>query len=128
MKLIKIIVLLLVCSQSSCSNSDDDLTKEQEEQKLAEMITEIEKLASSQVCKDSTQWTFTCFGSKACGGPVGFIAYSQNIDTLLFLKKIEQHKIAQTAFNEKWGIFSDCSLPTEPKGVLCENNTPVFVY
>ena len=125
LKFIGIFLLVGICF--SCS-SDDRLTQEQEANNLDEMFSEIESLASSLNCNDSSEWTFTSYGDKACGGPVGFIAYSTNIDTVLFLKKIEDHRIAQQRFNEKWGIVSDCSTPAQPIGVICENGNPVFEY
>ena len=112
----------------SCSNDDNVLTQEQEAQQLSKMFVEIEALASSESCVETSEWTFTSYGSKACGGPIGYIAYSQNIDTALFLQKIEEHRMAQQAFNEKWGIISDCSIPQEPQTVVCENGNPVFEF
>lgn len=111
---------------SACSNTDDDLTKEQEAQRLDDMFTEIENLATSQVCEDSSEWTFTSYGSKACGGSVGYIAYSINIDTVSFLNKIQQHRVAQEEFNQKWNIISDCSVPAQPESVVCIDGKPVL--
>ena len=125
LKLIGIFLLMGFCF--SCS-SDDGLSQEQEATNLNKMLFSIEGLASSVNCIDSSEWTFTSYGEKACGGPVGYIAYSTNIDTAVFLEKIEEHRIAQQRFNEKWGIISDCSLPAEPIGVICQNGNPVFEY
>ena len=58
----------------SCGNNNE-LTKEQENQNLIQLFSEIERLANSESCTDSSEWTFTDYGSKACGGPVGFTAY-----------------------------------------------------
>ena len=118
---------LLIGLFFSCNN-DDGLTQEQEAQNLNQMFSEIESLANSEKCIDSEEWTFTSYGSKACGGPVGFIAFSTKIDTELFLEKIEEHRAAQEEFNQKWEIISDCSVPPEPSGILCENESPVFEY
>jgi hypothetical protein len=108
--------------------SDDDISQEQESQDLNEMFSEIKKLASNENCNDSSEWNFTNYGSKACGGPIGFIAYSKTIDTELFFIKIQEHRKAQQNFNKKWGIFSDCSIPSNPIGVLCKNGNPIFEY
>lgn len=111
----------------SC-NDDTELTQGQEAHNLNQLFSEIERLANSENCRDSAEWTFTSYGSKACGGPVGFIAYSTNIDIELFLEKIEEHRTAQQKFNEKWGIISDCSTPSLPSGIVCKNGNPVFEY
>lgn len=118
-------LLLGICL--SCDN-DNELTQEQEAENLSQLFAEIESLASMQDCTDPSIWNFTSYGHKACGGPVGFIAYSTTIDTVLFLEKIETHRAAQQDFNIKWGIFSDCSIPVQPSGLVCENGKPVFEY
>lgn len=128
MKELKIIGILFLFGICFSCNDDDELTQEQEAQNLNQLFSEIENLATSENCSVSTEWTFTSYGSKACGGPIGFIAYSTNIDTDLFLEKIEEHRTAQQEFNEKWGIISDCSVPSQPSGVVCENGSPLFEY
>jgi len=125
--LIVISVFIFICICSSC-NKDDKLTQDQEAQNLDQMLTEIQNLASSVSCENASDWTFTSFGSKACGGPVSFIAYSTSIDVNLFLKKIKEYQKAQEAFNSKWGIFSDCSFPQQPIRVICQDGNPIFEY
>ena len=120
-------IALLIGICFSC-NDDDALTQEQQAQNLDQMFSEIEILATSESCDDSTEWTFTSYGSKACGGPLGFIAYPINIGTALFLKKIEEYTTAQQEFNQKWGIVSDCSVPSQPSEIICKNGSPVFEY
>ena len=120
-------IALLIGICFSCNN-DDALTQEQQAQNLDQMFSEIEILATSENCDDSAEWTFTSYGSKACGGPLGFIAYPINIGTELFLKKIEEYTTAQQEFNQKWGIVSDCYVPSQPSEIICENGSPVFEY
>ena len=128
MKKLKIIGILFLIGICFSCDGDVELTQEQEAQYLNQLFSKIENLAASENCDDSTEWTFTSYGSKACGGPFGFIAYSLKIDTELFLEKIEDHRTAQQEFNEKWGIISDCSIPSHPSGVVCENGSPFFKY
>ncbi|MGY8915908.1 MAG: hypothetical protein ACKVJF_12610, partial [Flavobacteriales bacterium] len=66
--------------------------------------------------------------SKPCGGPQGYIAYSSSIDTTAFLELIEEHKSAEKENNEKQGLISDCSVPDEPTGIICENEEAILVY
>ncbi|MFT5145982.1 MAG: hypothetical protein ACI8RP_001911 [Urechidicola sp.] len=120
-------IALLIGICFSCNN-DDALTQEQQAQNLDQMFSEIEILATSENCDDSAEWTFTSYGSKACGGPLGFIAYPINIGTELFLKKIEEYTTAQQEFNQKWGIVSDCYVPSQPSEIICKNGSPVFEY
>jgi len=119
-------VFFLIGICFSCN--DDELTEEQERLNLIEIFSEIQSMAASVSCTNSSEWVFTSYGSKACGGPIGFIAYSTNIDTNLFLEKIAAHRVSQQEFNNKWGIVSDCSVPSQPSEVLCVNGKPVFEY
>ncbi len=128
MKSLKIIGLLLTLSLGLSCNKSDNSTQEKEAENLNQLFAEIKSMATSENCEDAADWTFTSYGSKACGGPVGFMAYSKNIDTESFLSKIEEHRTAQDEFNQKWGITSDCSIPAQPNGVACENGKAVLVY
>lgn len=128
MKNVKFIGVIFLSGILFSCNNNNGLSQEQEAQNLNELFFKIENLSTSENCDNSAEWTFTSYGSKACGGPVGFIAYSTNIDTELFLKRIEEHRIAQEKYNQKWDIISDCSVPAKPSGINCENGNPVFEY
>lgn len=126
-----LIALLVLTSITSCSSDDnlsDDLSQEEQAQNLSEIFLEIENLSLSVVCENSADWTFTSYGTRPCGGPAGFIAYSLNIDVNLFLELIEEHREKQQEFNEKWEIVGICIVPQQPTGVICENGSPVFEF
>lgn len=112
----------------SCAEESTSLTQEEEAGQLEQMLTEIRQMAAGVSCQDAADWKFTPYGSKACGGPVGFLAYPTTIDTAAFLRKVEEHRQAQEEFNKKWEIFSDCSIPPTPTGVSCKNGEAVLVY
>lgn len=111
----------------SCQDNDM-LSQDQEAQRLQDLFIEIENMVSTFSCDNSDDWTFIGYGSKPCGGFVGYIAYPLFIDTQLFIEKIDAHKQAQEDFNQKWQIYSDCSLPNQPTDVLCDNGVPKFIY
>ena len=111
----------------SC-NKNKGLSQAQEAENLSEMLAKIKTTANSVACEDSSEWAYVSYGEKGCGGPVGYIAYSTTIDTVLFLKKVEEHRTAEKNFNVKWNVISDCSAPLEPTGVLCEGGKPVLQY
>ncbi|QXP66163.1 hypothetical protein [Polaribacter sp. AHE13PA] len=102
--------------------------KETEHRSLMDLFNEIQELSSSISCSDATNWLFTTYGSKACGGSQGYIAYSSKIDTNDFLNKIETYTQAEKTFNVKWGIISDCSIASVPVSVECENGLPTLKY
>ncbi len=89
---------------------------------------DIQAVANSKPCIDSTDWKFTSIGTRACGGPQGYIAYSSEIDEPNFLQKVREYSDLEDEYNRKSGISSTCDLPAEPTGVRCENLKPVFIY
>lgn len=111
----------------SCQDNDM-LSQDQEAQRLQDLFIEIENMVSTFSCDNSDDWTFIGYGSKFCGGVVGYIAYPEFIDTQLFIERIEAHKQAQEDFNKKFQIVGTCDVPREPTDVLCDDGAPKFVY
>lgn len=102
--------------------------QEKDHQKLIALFDEIYNFQFSVSCTNASDWTFTAYGSKACGGPQGYMAYPSQTDTVVFLQKIEEYKKMEKEYNIKWKIVSTCDLPNQPKGVTCANGYPVFKY
>ncbi|MES2650297.1 MAG: hypothetical protein V4663_01085 [Bacteroidota bacterium] len=123
-----VLFALLVFSFAGCKLDDVSDTKDHELQELSSLKIEIDKLSEQVNCDNAADWKFTAIGAKACGGPTGYVAYSNKIDEVLFLKKVALYTEKQKAFNVKWNIASDCSLPTLPKSIDCISGKPKFVY
>ncbi len=102
--------------------------QEKDHRDLMDLFNEISELANSVSCTNAGDWTFTAYGSKACGGAQGYIAYSNQIDTEVFLQKIEAYRVAEHEYNIKWSIASTCDLPQVPVSVECQNGYPVLNY
>ena len=102
--------------------------QEIDHQKLMTLFDEVYELANSVSCTNSSDWNFTAYGSKACGGPQGFIAYSNEIDTVAFLNAVDVYTEAEHQYNIKWSIFSTCDIPQQPTSVECQNGYPVLNY
>ncbi|WP_343328364.1 hypothetical protein [Polaribacter staleyi] len=102
--------------------------QEIEHRNLMDLFNEIQELSYSVSCSDVSNWLFTAYGAKACGGAQGYIAYSATIDTTSFLNKIEIYTQAEKEFNVKWGIISDCSITKAPISVVCQNGYPTLKY
>ncbi|MGB5980554.1 MAG: hypothetical protein WBG46_00285 [Nonlabens sp.] len=123
----KLPLIIFILSIASCS-SDSESTQQEDREKLNRHMEIIMELSQSMDCMDESNWDFTAIGSKACGGPNGYIAYSTQIDTDDFLNRVERYTRSEADFNEKWGIISDCSLPPVPSGVTCENGVAGLIY
>jgi len=129
MKKILFIASVLLCFVNMQCDENDELTEQEEDrQELLTLFDDIYELSTSVSCTDASDWTYTAYGSKACGGPQGYIAYSNEIDTEAFLQKITIYTDLEEAYNVKWGIGSTCDLPQQPTGVKCENGNPVLKY
>lgn len=119
----KLVCLLLIISCSS-----NDIIMELEQQALNKMLFEIRTMANSKNCINPENWQIIDYVHKACGGAMGYIAYSNKIQVDRFLEKIELLKKTQKEFNRKWGVTSDCSIPVAPIGIICENNKAKLIY
>lgn len=95
---------------------------------MQEVYKEMVSLSESETCSDSKDWLFTAYGSKACGGPTGYIAYSKKIDQNYFLGLVDRFTELQAEYNRKTGAVSDCALAVRPTRVTCENGKPKFIY
>lgn len=106
-----------------------ELTEQEKDHRaLMDLYDKIYNLSISVPCDDANNWTYAAYGAKACGGPQGYIAYSNQIDTSDFLQKIEVYTDAEKAYNIKWEISSTCDLPAQPRGVECQNGLAVLTY
>lgn len=128
------LVILVACDKSDgepeilmneigkgSSQSDDN-------QLISDLYIEIVSLSTSYTCSNENDWKYTALGSKACGGPTGYIAYSKKLDVDAFLAKVAFYTRQQDLYNKKWGIISDCTIPPEPKAVTCNDGEAVLEY
>jgi len=90
--------------------------------------SQILALVQSAPCEDPAQWSYTPYGSKACGGPQGYLAYPLTIDVDRFLNLVEQYRQAENQYNIDFNIASPCDAPLEPTGVDCVDQLPVLLY
>ncbi|QNL51747.1 hypothetical protein H8S90_09305 [Olivibacter sp. SDN3] len=112
----------------SCDKNGLELSQEEERRQLDELRQEIEALSLSHICENAEDWRVTAIGSKACGGPTGHIAYSTKLDTNSFLKKVNEYTHKELAYNKKWPVYSDCSVPSPPDQILCKDGKPELVW
>ena len=101
---------------------------EAESLRLEKLYHEIDSLAALYPCENSAEWHFTAIGAKPCGGPTGYIAYSERIDTVGFLDKVALYTELQQLYNEKWDVVSDCMVLLAPSRVVCEGGKAKLVW
>ncbi|MDO9274154.1 MAG: hypothetical protein Q7T92_01230 [Lutibacter sp.] len=129
MKLIKNIskTIVLLAIVFGCTNH----TESSQEEDLAELTAlqeEIELLVDSGVCSESSGCNYIPFGSKACGGPKVYLAYSTSINVELLQQKVATYNALENDYNQKWSVSSDCSVPIPPVNVTCIAGKCTAVY
>jgi hypothetical protein len=117
------ISLFLLLVSFSCEDSENILTN----QDFIELEREINALSESVTCTNSAEWKFTPMGSKACGGPLRYIAYHQSLEKEV-LDLVDQYTVQQEEYNRRNNVVSDCMLALPPKSVTCEGGRPIFTY
>ncbi|NII81877.1 MULTISPECIES: hypothetical protein [unclassified Pedobacter] len=120
-------VVLIMSLMLACKDRNEPILNA-DQSELDRLYKDIEKSAQQFTCENAGEWKFTAIGSKACGGASSYIAYSVKIDESTFLKKVEQFTKLQADYNQKYGVYSDCALVIQPKGVTCDNGKPKFTY
>jgi hypothetical protein len=92
---------------------------------LENLFMEIQALANSKTCQTAEAWDFIAYGDKACGGPVGYIAYPIEIQQEI-VEKVTEYTEMQKAFNDTYNVGSDCMFVSPPAGVGCKDGKAVF--
>lgn len=131
MKKTFLISLVLILAINSCSKKITSTTYKTQKENIISldlMLIDLHKTANSKTCTNYADWKFIAIGVKSCGGPQDYLAYSSKINTANFLKNVEEYTEAEKAYNNHWGIISDCLMVTEPKSVFCKNGKAVLVY
>lgn len=94
--------------------------------KLQVQKSQIDSLIATVPCKNEENWRISPLGSKACGGPAGYIAYPVEMENEV-LPLIKNYTQQSDAFNKKFGIISDCAMVPPPSGIRCQNGKPVLL-
>ena len=125
-----LIFLFTLCLSLVAFQCEDniDSTFEEDQQELIGLKQNIEDLVSTSVCNENTECKFMAFGSKPCGGPWSYLVYSTSIDEANLKTLVANYNKKEAAYNQKWGIVSDCAMVNPPVSTSCENNTCIAIY
>jgi hypothetical protein len=79
----------------------------------------IQAANTNLACDDNSQCHSIGVGSKACGGPENYLAWSsKNSDGAQLKALVEQHSAARRAEDKRLGMMSTCSVVSDP-GASC---------
>ena len=124
----KLLFLVIPIILFGCSDAQDVAAQEVEKKSIDKLKSEIVVLAESSICSEDNDCNFVGLGSKPCGGHWEYLTYSNSIDTVKFLAKVEDCNRLENEFNQKWSIISDCSFVVPPDSVICENGKCKAMY
>lgn len=124
----KLLFLVIPIILYGCSDAQDLAAQEVEKKAIDKLKSEIIVLAESSICSEDNDCNFVGLGSKPCGGHWEYLVYSNSIDTVKFLAKVEDCNRLENEFNQKWSIISDCSFVVPPDSVICENGKCKAMY
>jgi len=120
-----VFTFLILLGLSACTEKP---SRQEAELELQLLMNEIDSMVAQTACTDADQWRITPIGSKPCGGPIAYKAYSSQMDTVAFLIEVKRFTDKQQAYNKEWDVASDCALVQMPVDVRCVDGKPEFVY
>lgn len=83
-------------------------------------------MAQNENCNQNTECFYAGLGSKPCGGPWEYFIYSSEIDTAKLHSLIKEYNDKEYELNRKYNLLSDCSLPSPPDSIKCENGCVAY--
>jgi hypothetical protein len=82
---------------------------------LQELTAQIDRIIGDATCELTDQCRVIAVGSKPCGGPWGYRAYSTlNTDVSSLEITVRRYNDLQKEHNRRTGAMSDCMFVTEP--------------
>lgn len=116
---------------ASCEQLAVEQEKTQQQQitrdDLEQQFVAIEAFIEEGSCDNAEGCNFIAYGSKACGGPQGYLIFPSNVDKEELSAMVDRYNKAEAAYNEQQGMMSDCSIPPEPKELGCESGDCVRI-
>lgn len=117
----KLFFSFLVFLVSYVDNSNEVTPQEAEKEVIDNLKIEVKNLAEASVCGEAYNCYSVGIGAKPCGGFWEYVIYSNSIDVVSFLAKIETLNELEKTYNEKYGIISDCYMAMPPSSITCED-------
>jgi len=124
MKLL-LLLFLFIGSVLGCEQAEN--AQEISAKHLEKQLAEIRSIINADTCSESGECRILAYGSKACGGPQGYLLFSSNLDVEALTRMVEDYNKAEDDYNKKYNVISDCMLALPPNKLACENGKCVQV-
>ncbi|CAN5385385.1 hypothetical protein BH23BAC2_BH23BAC2_22960 [soil metagenome] len=103
----------------SCEPISDNQTVTRADLEI--QLQKINAFVDNAVCLKDDQCSYMAYGSKACGGPKGYLVFSSSIDINALKLMVKKYTEDESIYNRVNGIMSDCSMANPPQKVGCVN-------
>jgi hypothetical protein len=111
--------LALLLASSACRSDAPQAPTPAAASRTADLLARIEAERGDAACDTEAQCHSIAIGSKACGGPERYMAWSsKNNDGTRLRALVAEHAAARKADDAKAGMASTCSFVTDP-GATC---------
>jgi hypothetical protein len=89
-------------------------------ERMAELKADMEELTKDKSCTSNSECKAMAYGTKACGGPSGYVVYSIKTTDVIRLKEVTSElSQLQDEYNREQGLMSTCSYMMPPE-VSCD--------
>ena len=118
-KILNLVVLFLLLQSFQCEKPIVEKSKNRYITDLRNDKQAILDYIASFPCDTSTGCSFIAFGSKPCGGPWEYLAYSNTVDEVHLTEMVNAYNELEHSYNIEFEIFSDCAVVNPPQQVDC---------
>lgn len=94
---------------------------------LDNQLKDIRNFVNEGKCSQTGECKYIAVGSKACGGPMGYIVYSTNVNVDVLKKMVDKYTADQRTYNIQNNVISDCSLANPPEKVDCVDGSCIEI-
>jgi len=120
-------LFLAACSflflSMQCDDDNPGITQNMLDIKKQEILNYINSFS----CTANSNCNYIAFGSKPCGGPWEYLAYSSSVNFGALQAMVNEYNQMQNKFNIQTGAISDCMVVTAPNTVGCVNGVCTII-
>jgi hypothetical protein len=115
----RLLIALLLFLPLNCEPTAVD--RDEERAALNRQLEEIKIFIAEANCDNDGECASIAYGSKACGGPMGYLYYPTSIDVEKLEEMTEAYNRAEAEFNQKYQVVSDCMYVMPAENLECQD-------
>ncbi len=114
---------ICLCIQAASLQANDDPEIKKAEDSMNNLMAQIQQTIGDARCETQKQCRALAVGSRACGGPSAYLAYSTlNTDAKKLKNLAKRYGLANRKFNRLTNAISNCQMVLQPP-IICLNST-----